>query len=229
VNDGSGAQSPSSERIGLILALIMAAAAVCTAWAGYQSTKWSGVQANSYAEAGAARTESNRLAIRAGQQRIVDVMTFTQWLNALNEEMLIDPSATPGKDYQPRDGTISGFIFKRFRLEFRPAVDAWLRTLPFVNPVAPPTPFVMPEYQIAADAEADRLDKQADAKFEEARDANQVADNYVLTAVLFALVLFFAGIADRAIGRRAQRLLLVFAVVGLVTAIGLMLTFPVQL
>ena len=206
----------------------MAAAAVCTAWAGFQSTKWSGEQANSYAEAGAARTAANRAAIRAGQQRIIDLMSFTQWLNALNEEITVDPSAKPGADYQPREGTISGFIFKRFRLEFQPAMDAWLRTQPFVNPVAPPTPFVLPEYRLANEAEADRLEKRADDLAESARHANQVADNYVLTAVLFALVLFFAGVADRASGRRSQVLLLVLAIVGLVATIGVLLTFPIQ-
>lgn len=229
MNDDAAGPSAPSERIGLLLALIMAAAAVCTAWAGYQSTKWSGMQADAYAEAGALRTEASRWGLRAGQQRIVDVMTFTQWLNALNEEILVDPAARPGADYQPPEGTISGFIFQRLRLEFRPAIDAWLRTQPFVNPVAPPTPFVMPEYQLAADAETAQLEKRADAKAVEARHANEVADEYVLTAVLFALVLFFAGIADRAIGRRAQLLLLVFAIVGLVAAVIIMMTYPIQL
>jgi hypothetical protein len=217
-----------SERIGLILALIMAAAAVCTAWAGFQSTKWSGIQANAYAEASAARTEATRLAIRAGQQRIVDVMAFSQWLNALNEEMTADPSAPPGADYQPREGTISGFIFRRFRLEFRPAMDAWLRTDPFVNPVSPPTPFVLPEYRLAADVESQRLEHHADELGTQAREANRWADNYVLTAVLFALVLFFAGIADRTRGRRTQVLLFVLGALGLLATVGVLVTFPIQ-
>lgn len=207
----------------------MAAAAVCTAWAGFQSTKWSGVQANAYAEAAAARTEATRTFIRAGQQQIIDVVAFTQWLTALNEEMLADPTARPGADYQPREGSISGFIFKRFRLEFRPAMDAWLRTQPFVNEAAPPTPFALPEYQLANMSESDRLEKRADLLAGQARNANQIADNYVLTAVLFALVLFFAGVADRARGRRSQRLLCVFAIIGLVATIGVLVTFPIQI
>lgn len=217
-----------SERLDLLLALIMAAAAVCTAWAGFESTKWSGTQANSYAEAGAARTEANRVATLGGQERIVDIVTFTQWLTALNEEIVADPSAKPGADYQPKPDTISAFIFQRFRPEFEPAVNAWLRTQPFVNPDAPPTPFVLPEYRIAADAESAELEKKADDLAKEARDANQLADNYVLTAVLFALVLFFAAIGDRAHGRRAQLLLLFFAAVGLVVTVVVLATFPVQ-
>jgi hypothetical protein len=221
------ASSPSA-RLDIILALIMAAAAVCTAWAGFESTKWSGTQANSYAEAGAARTEATRVATLAGQQRIVDIMTFTQWLNAINEEMAVDPSAQPAAVYQPRAGTLSAFIFQRFRPEFKPAVDAWLKTQPFVDPAAPPTPFVLPEYSLAADAEAARLEQKADDSAKAARDANQLADNYVLTAVLFALVLFFAAISDRARGRRIRLILFGFAAAGLVATIGVLATFPVQ-
>ena len=44
---------------------------------------------------------------------------------------------------------------------------------------------------------ADELFRQADAALAEAQWNNQISDNFVLTAVLFASVLFFAGIAAR--------------------------------
>jgi hypothetical protein len=220
--------SAPSGRFDLLLALIMAAAAVCTAWAGFESTKWSGTQANSYAEASAARIEADKSSTRAGQERLADVVTFTQWLSALNEEIIANPSARPGEDYRPPEGTISAFIYQRFRPEFQPAMDAWLDSQPFVDPSAPPTPFVLPEYVIAADEDAARLEAQADGFAKEAREANQLADNYVLTAVLFALVLFFAAIGDRTRGRRAQLLLFIFAAVGLLVTVGVLATFPVE-
>lgn len=228
MND-SGGQSPLSERLGLVLALIMAAAAVCTAWAGYQSTKWSGVQADSYAQAANTHREATKASVQAGQQQIVDIMLFSQWLSALNAEMLVDPSARPGADYEPPEGSISGFIFHRFRPEFRPAVDAWLRTQPFVNENAPATPFVLPVYRLSADAQAEGLERAAEKMSRQAREANQHADNYVLTAVLFALVLFFASVADRSRGRRSQILLFVSAAVGLVATIAILLTFPIDI
>lgn len=120
----------------------MAFAAVGTAWAGFQSAKWSGVQANSYAQAAATRTESNRTSTEAGQERIVDVISFTTWLNALNQEIIADPSTRPSDGYEPQEDTISGFLFDRFRDEFRPAVNAWLDTRPLVDPGAPATPFL---------------------------------------------------------------------------------------
>lgn len=228
MSDSGPDGSSSTARLDLILALIMALAAVATAWAGFQSTKWSGVQANSYAEAGASRTESNSQSTLAGQERIVDVLSFTQWLNALNEEIVAGASPRPEAVYRPTPGSISGFLFQRFRSEFRPAVDAWLATRPMVNPKAPPTPFVMPEYRVAADAEAARLAEHADRLGAQARSANQRSDNYVLTAVFFALVLFFAGVAGRTRRRQTQRLLIGFAAAALVLATAALATFPVE-
>jgi len=216
------------ERFDLILTVIMAIAAVGTAWAGFENTKWSGEQANSYAEAGAYRVEASRHTTLAGQERIADVVSFTQWLSASNEEIVADESAKPGATHPPRAGEISTFLFQRFRPEFRVAADAWLATGPFVNPGAPQTPFKMAEYNLAEDVEAARVDAQADQSSAEARDANQIADNYVLTAVFFALVLFFAGIAGRSQRRPNQLLLLGIATVALIAATVLMLTFPVD-
>ena len=55
----------------------------------------------------------------------------------------------------------------------------------------------MPEYRLAASAEAERLEAQAAAATEEAKEDIQRADNYVLAAVLFAASLFFGGLSLR--------------------------------
>lgn len=212
------------------LAVILALAAVGTAWAGFQSQKWSGVQANSYASAAAARTESTRQSTEAGQFLTIDVIMFTQWLNALNEEILADPSKRPAEGaYQPDPGSVSGLLFTRFRSEFKPAVTAWLATRPLTDPNAPVTPFAMPEYQLATVAEAHRQLDRAESLSAKARQANQRSDNYVLTAVLFALVLFFAALAGRARARLPRLLLFGLAVLTLAGAIVLLVLYPVQL
>ena len=72
--------------------------------------------------------------------------TFTQWVNA----------------YAQKQTELADFYFKRFRKEFRPAVNAWVATRPLKNPNAPLTPFAMPQYQLDARAEAERLDAQAE-------------------------------------------------------------------
>jgi hypothetical protein len=227
-NKGDGS-SIRAERIELIFTMILAIAAVGTAWAGFQSAKWSGVQANSYATAGAARTESSRASTEAGILRTVDVISFTEWLTALNQEILADPSSRPEGAYEPVEGTVSGFLYTRFRDEFKPAVEAWIALRPLITPDAPPTPFAMPEYQIEAESRAQELVEDAERLGDQARDANQTSDNYVLLGVLFALTLFFVALGLKSVGARSRYLLLGLSSVTLISGLAIMATFPVEI
>jgi hypothetical protein len=75
------------------------------------------------------------------------------------------------------------------------AVDAWLKTDPFNNPDAPPHPLKMNEYVVPPEMEASKQAEIEKLKATGAEEANQNADRYVLLTVMFASVLFFAGIA----------------------------------
>ena len=55
----------------------------------------------------------------------------------------------------------------------------------------------MPQYQLEARAEAERLDAQAEVYAGQARRNIQRASNYVLGVVLFASALFFAGMSTK--------------------------------
>lgn len=61
-----------------------------------------------------------------------------------------------------------------------------------------------------------------------ARAANQRGDNYVLATVLFASVLFFAGISSKFDRNRERTALLVMGAVLLLVGIGVLATFPVE-
>jgi len=199
------------ERAELLATILLAVAAVATAWSSYQSARWSGVQANAYSGANAARIESTSAATRAGQQTQVDVLTFTQWVDA----------------YAKHESHLANFYFQRFRPEFKPAVEAWLATRPLRTPGAPATPFVMPEYKQVKTTEANALEAKAEATAAEARQANQRSDNYVLAVVLFAAALFFAGISTKL---KAPRQRLSVIGLGYVLFIGTAIwlsTFPV--
>jgi hypothetical protein len=165
----------------LLATILLAIAAVATAWSSYQSARWSGVQAIDFSKANAARVESTRASTEAGQETQVDVLTFTQWVNA----------------YAANDSRLADFYFQRFRREFKPAVHAWVATHPLKNPDAPPTPFSMPQYKLASQAESAKLLGEAEANTADARQSNQRSDNYVLAVVLFAAALFFAGISTK--------------------------------
>jgi hypothetical protein len=203
----------SDERVELLAAVLLALAAVATAWSSYQASRWNGEQAKAFGRANAARIESTRASGLAEAQTQIDVATFIQWVDAyaLGERRLAD------------------FYFKRFRKEFKPAVDAWVATRPLRNPDAPLTPFAMPQYRLAANEEAERLESEAETNATEARTNVQRATNYVLAVVLFATALFFAGMSARLRTRRLRIAMLAF---GLVVFVGTALwvaTSPISL
>jgi hypothetical protein len=103
---------------------------------------------------------------------------------------------------------LADFYFKRFRKEFRPAVVAWLATRPLKNPDAPLTPFAMPEYKLAAAAEAKRLDDEAELSSATVRRNIQRSSNYILGVVLFSVALFFAGMSTKLQDIRLRRITL---------------------
>jgi hypothetical protein len=168
-------------RFELAATLLLAMAAVATAWAAYQSARWHGEQAKAQSASIAARVESTRSANVANRQAQIDVALFTQWIDA----------------YARNETELAGFYRKRFRAEFRPAFEAWVATKPRTNRAAPLSPFDLPQYKLAATAEADRLEAQAAAFSQEVGRFIQRADDYSLAVVLFAASLFFAGISTR--------------------------------
>jgi hypothetical protein len=228
-------QEPTTERsldyrFELFEAILLALAAILTAWSGFQATKWSGVQANDYSRAGAARTESVRQSTRAGQLAVVDVDSFTAWVAAVAAAERAGRESGLGEDgsYTPVAGTEGAFLYERFRPEFAAAVEAWLATGGIYDESAPRTPFVMAEYRIAESDRALELEAEAERRSASAREANQRADNYVLMTILFALSLVLIGIGSKMDTFRARALLDGVAVVALVVGAVLVFTFPIE-
>jgi hypothetical protein len=200
-------------RVELVATILLAVATIATAWSGYQSTRWNGEQAKAGARANALRIESAKAAGLANSQTEVDVATFTQWVNA----------------YAQDQTELAEFYFRRFREEFRPAVNAWVATTPLKNPDAPLTPFAMPQYKLAARAEAERLDAEAEVYAAQVRENIQRASNYVLGVVLFASALFFAGMSTKLTSPRLRVVMLsIGCAVFLLTAIWIA-TSPVSI
>jgi hypothetical protein len=169
------------DRAELVATILLAVAAVATAWSGYQATRWNGEQTKASSRTNAIRIDAARAQGLAQAQTQVDVATFIQWVDA----------------YAKHETALQGFYYKRFRVEFKPAVEAWLATKPLKNPDAPLTPFAMPQYKLAATAEAKRLDADAEVSAAQVRRNIQRSSNYVLGVVLFSIALFFAGTSTK--------------------------------
>lgn len=218
----------SNDRVELVATIVLAVATILTAWSGFQAGKWSGEQSINFSEAGAARTESTRADTLAGQLTQIDVAMYIDWVTAISTD-LADGTVTVAElsPFSPVRGTVSSFLYLRFREEFLPAVDAWLAEDPIGNPNAPKTPFTMEEYVVAKGVEADALTALADEKAADARAANQNGDNYVLTMVLFASVLFFAGVSSKMNRPRNRMIIVGFGVVTLTVGIFILISLPI--
>jgi hypothetical protein len=161
--------------------VLLALAAVATAWSSYQATRWNGEQAKTSSRVNKTRIDAARAADRANAETQVDIATFIQWVDAFAQD----------------ETELASFYRARFREEFRPAFDAWIATRPLETTSAAPTPFALPEYRLASAAEAARLDGQAEVLAATVRRDIQRASNYVLAVVLFAVALFFAGMSTK--------------------------------
>jgi hypothetical protein len=197
----------------LLVTILLVAAAVGTSWSSYQATRWNGEQALAASRTNATRIEAARVAGRANAETQVDVATFIAWADA---------------DRRGED-EVADFYLDRFRPEFAAAFDAWLATRPLTSSAAPPTPFTMPEYVVASRDEAQRLDAAAARDAEVVTRNIQRASNYVLTVVLYAVVLFFAGMSTKMTGRRLRWLMIGTAYVLMAATIVWVATFPVSL
>jgi len=197
----------------LLSTVLLALAAVATAWASYQSSRWHGKQAEAQSASIAARVESARAASVANRQAQIDVAIFTQWVDA----------------YALGETELADFYSRRFRDEFKPAFEAWVATKPLQNRRAPLSPFAMPQYKLGATAEAERLEAAAAAASHEVRIDIQRADNYVLAVVLFATSLFFAGISTKLHTQRSRGTILGLGWLLFAGTVIWIATFPVSL
>jgi hypothetical protein len=164
----------------IVTAVSLSVAALLTSWSAYQAAIWDGVESAQYNRALAMRTQSARLATRAGQLEAIDILAFSQWLNA----------------YAVKNVKLETFYRERFRAEFAPAFQDWLATKPHDNPNAPPTPFVLPSYQSAALRQSDALERQADGMFDQGEQAKVDSNHFIQVTVVLASAMFFGGIVQ---------------------------------
>lgn len=198
-----------TDWIELAAAVILALATIVAAWSAYQATRWGGEQAKATRSALEARADASQLTTVFAAEVQVDVQLWTLWLQQMADEN--------------EDGI--AFVQERFRDEFKPAFEAWMALVP--EGEAPPgTPFEQPEYAPESRDEATARLADSETFAEVSADANQTGDNFVLTAVIMASVLFFAGVGTKLKGRAVRLFMLLVAAIFFLGGVGFMLSLP---
>lgn len=197
----------------ILSAILLAAVAIGTAWSGFQSAQWGGIQSNRFSKASALRVESTRASTMGGQLATIDLILFEGWVDAFVAE----------------DDRLLDYYENRFRDEFIPAFEAWVAADPQNNPDIPSQPFLMEEYQVASMQESVALEEEASELFLEGEQANQTSDDYAFSTVLLATVLFFAGIATRFDWQPIRWVLLAIGIGLLIFGVYNLLSLPIAM
>jgi hypothetical protein len=169
------------EAIEILEVVVLALAAIATAWSGYQAAKGDGKQSVLYSNASVVRIQANTAATLGQQRLAADGAMFSAWLEAR----------------AANDPQLQAMLVRRFSPEYRTAFAAWLDTEPFTNPDAPPGPGYLPEYHNPQTEQAETLNEQAATLEEAGTEARHTADEWVRATVLFALVLFLVAVGQR--------------------------------
>jgi len=190
-------------------ALLLAVAALATAWSSYQASIWSGIEAAEYTYSSVLRDKEAAARNEVDRRRMLDVMLFTQWLEA----------STYRRD------TLARFFELHFRPEFRPSFERWRQNATTANLTA--TPFDGLDYRQRTEGNIAHYDSASWHALKVARQANGVSDNYVFVTVILASVLFFAGAVRPLVDLRLRKTTVVIAGVLLVWAVIRLVRTPV--
>jgi hypothetical protein len=204
-------EADRERRYDLVATVILSVAVLLTAFSAWQSTLWNGEQSEDYALASSTRGRANAALSQGLTETSYDATTFAIGISDYYAGNLEAVNAL--KERVARDA-------------FKPFLDQWIELNPTENVEAPRNPFELEEYSNPSVEESHRLSAEAEALLREGDEANQYGDNYVLTTVFFAAVLFFTGIVTKFKTDSVRVLTLVMASVALVGATAFMLTLP---
>jgi len=182
-DDTSGSKS---ERLQILLAVLLGAAALATAWAAYRGELYSGdsvILLNRSTQTSDRASQAFNAAETVFQQ---DVQLFTQFAIGAQRKS---------------DENITAYIKESLmRPELKKQVEWWADTPDNVEtPFVKQDPFYVPPSQNKTGVQ---LREKAAAEFKRARTLDDAGDEYVLYTVLFAASLFLYGIASVASSRK---------------------------
>lgn len=209
-------------RADLAVAFLLATVTVLLAWSGFQASKWSGVQAINFSDAGRARVDSNALNSAGASQVSNDTGIFVSWLEAAQPAF----EAGGGPEGVTTGEGLAPFLYQNFPDRLRVAVDDWIAQGATQTGALPQE---LDSYVVDTLVRAGELREEAAAFSAEARENNQQSDVYVLATVVFAGALFLAGISQKMASERSQQFVFGFALIVAIVGAVIVFTQPIEL
>ncbi len=193
-----------------VAAIVMALSTLCTGWCSYQSSRWAAVSARNVRASEASQRRAVALHLEGNQVTTVQGQMFMQWANA----------------HLAGNEKLAQFYSARFGPELDKSFAAWRAQNPFENVKAPPHPFLAGLYEPRFAAEGKQALEDSARKSELAMGNTQTAARYLSNTVLFATVLFFAGMSGKFEQRRVRASTMFFAIVMFAFAAVRLLLLP---
>lgn len=168
------------ERVIEILAvLLLGIATVGTAWCGYQSSQWNGAQTDYARESSDERVEASRLFGLATQQIAYDANIVSQYAQAV----------------QTGNTQLTQFYRQYLvRPQFLPLLDEWQAEIQAGG--TPGSLFENEDYLNSQFADYQKAVEQSEALTALSQQASETSDSYVITTIMLAIALFFAGVTS---------------------------------
>lgn len=164
----------AASRLETLLAVLLGIAAIITAFAAYNASLKDGDTIKAYNQGIRSITDANGFYNEALQQVNRDEGVFIQFATAAVEDNL------DLRDYLKEDLMDDNL---------RAAVKEWEDVDDLASPIDAEA------YEVPAQAEAEKLEKQTNTRFAEAQSLDDSGDRFELAGVIGAVSLFFLGIA----------------------------------
>lgn len=180
--------------IDALTAVFLSVAAVGTAWTSYEASNWGSKMLDSLSKASTFRADASRNAAEASSQISVDSIMWVSWAQAVK---------------QNREDEAQ-WLRERFSPALDKAQERWQGNVSVADENDPDfvpengTPLDLDSYVPPGQALAAESAARGEEKLADAEKADGISTQYVLLAVMFALVLFFASIATKFSSLRIQ-------------------------
>jgi hypothetical protein len=195
----------------VLAVLLLGLATVGTAWCGLQASLWNGDQGDLANASAAQRIESSRLFGLATQTIAYDASTIEAYSRAV-----IDGDEKAQEFYRS----------SLMRPGLLPFLEEWQAQIQSGG--EPPNLVTDPEYLASLQGEYQAVDARAEELSAEADEAGRTGDSYILTTVLLATALFFAGVTSSFRYPIVRTALLTGAVLAIAAAAARVIDLPIS-